>query len=53
VADFIARSSFWLGVYPGLTPRKLGYVIDSLQGFVAERLAARSQSLPRAAGGAA
>ena len=34
-ADFVARHSFWLGVYPGLTTSMLDYVLESLHDFVA------------------
>jgi hypothetical protein len=28
---------FWIGVYPGLTPRMLDYVVDSFHAIIAER----------------
>lgn len=33
-ADFVAGHTFWLGVYPGLTPAMLDYMLESLQDFV-------------------
>lgn len=33
-ADQIMRNSFWLGVFPGLTPEMIDYVITSVKEFV-------------------
>ena len=27
-SDFVMESVFWIGVYPGLTPRKIDYVLS-------------------------
>jgi CDP-6-deoxy-D-xylo-4-hexulose-3-dehydrase len=37
VSDFIAKSSFWLGVFPGLSPSMLSYSLEAIHGFVKER----------------
>ena len=34
-ADFVTERTFWLGVYPGLTPPMVDYVAESLHEFVA------------------
>lgn len=34
--DFVMNQVFWVGVYPGLTPPMLDYVIETLHRFVAE-----------------
>lgn len=34
VTSTIMNSSFWLGVYPGMTPEKLQYMIDTIKAFV-------------------
>jgi len=34
VTDSIMCNSFWLGVYPGMTPEKLQYMIDTIKHFV-------------------
>ncbi|MFZ5891756.1 MAG: lipopolysaccharide biosynthesis protein RfbH [Myxococcota bacterium] len=47
-ADYIARATFWVGVYPGLDRRKLEYMVSTLKGFVASR-----RPLQRAAGAGA
>jgi CDP-6-deoxy-D-xylo-4-hexulose-3-dehydrase len=50
-ADFIAKSSFWLGVYPGLRENMLDYTLDCVRGFIRGRTG-RSER-PRVAAGAA
>jgi CDP-6-deoxy-D-xylo-4-hexulose-3-dehydrase len=35
--DQVADRLFWIGVYPGLTPRMLDYVVDSFHAIIAER----------------
>jgi CDP-4-dehydro-6-deoxyglucose reductase, E1 len=35
--DVVAEYSFWLGVYPGLTPEMLDYVIENVRDFVEQR----------------
>ena len=35
--DRVADHLFWIGVYPGLTPRMLDYVVDSFHAIIAER----------------
>ena len=35
--DKIADGVFWVGVYPGLTPQMLDYVVDSFHAIIAER----------------
>lgn len=37
VTDAIMRDSFWIGVYPGMTPERLQYMIDTIQAFVATK----------------
>jgi len=37
VTDSIMRDSFWLGLYPGMTPEKLQYMIQTIKDFVASR----------------
>jgi len=37
VTTSIMKNSFWLGVYPGMTPGKLQYMIDLIKSFVATR----------------
>ena len=37
VTDSIMRDSFWLGLYPGMTPEKLQYMIDTIKAFVASK----------------
>lgn len=37
VTDSIMRDSFWLGLYPGMTPEKLQYMIDTIKVFVATK----------------
>lgn len=37
VTELVMRGAFWLGVYPGLSEEMLGYVVDTLHEFVAER----------------
>ena len=34
VTDSIMRDSFWLGLYPGMTPEKLQFMIDTIKAFV-------------------
>jgi CDP-6-deoxy-D-xylo-4-hexulose-3-dehydrase len=41
-ARFIARSSFWVGTYPGLRPRMIDYVAESIREFVNTRALRRS-----------
>jgi CDP-6-deoxy-D-xylo-4-hexulose-3-dehydrase len=33
--DFIMRSVFWIGIYPGLSESMLDYVADTIGAFVA------------------
>jgi len=37
VTDNIMRNCFWLGLYPGMTPEKLQYMIDTIKTFVSEK----------------
>jgi CDP-6-deoxy-D-xylo-4-hexulose-3-dehydrase len=32
-ADFVMRQVFWVGVYPGLTPEMLAFVLDTVRAF--------------------
>ena len=32
--DRVMRSTFWTGVYPGLTPEMLDYSADVIRGFI-------------------
>jgi CDP-6-deoxy-D-xylo-4-hexulose-3-dehydrase len=36
--DVIMTSSFWIGVYPGLTTQMMDYVIDSITDFMSGKL---------------
>lgn len=36
-ADIIANSTFWIGVYPGLTDEMIDYMISEIQFFVADK----------------
>lgn len=33
-SDFVMNQVFWLGVYPGLTPPMLSYILDTLRAYV-------------------
>jgi CDP-6-deoxy-D-xylo-4-hexulose-3-dehydrase len=33
-SDIVAESTFWIGVYPGLTLEMISYVADSIKEFV-------------------
>jgi CDP-4-dehydro-6-deoxyglucose reductase, E1 len=35
--DTVMRDTFWIGVYPAMTPEMLEYMIDSIQEFCAEK----------------
>ena len=35
--DIVTESTFWIGVYPGLTPAMIQYVIDSIKAFIKDR----------------
>ena len=37
VADFIAKSTFWIGVFPGLSWSMIEYMIATVRGFVQSR----------------
>ena len=37
VTTSIMNNSFWLGVYPGMTPEKLQYMIQTIKDFVASK----------------
>jgi CDP-6-deoxy-D-xylo-4-hexulose-3-dehydrase len=41
-ADFVMNRAFWIGVYPGLTPVMIDYVIDVLHAAVIDLSAARA-----------
>jgi CDP-6-deoxy-D-xylo-4-hexulose-3-dehydrase len=32
--DFVMNQVFWVGVFPGITPAMLEYMLDSLHGLV-------------------
>jgi CDP-6-deoxy-D-xylo-4-hexulose-3-dehydrase len=32
-ADIVTESTFWIGLYPGLTPDHIGYMVDSIARF--------------------
>ena len=32
--DYIMNQSFWIGVYPGMTERKMDYMVSKIQEFV-------------------
>jgi len=33
----LMNNSFWIGVYPGMTPEKLQYMVDTIKAFIASR----------------
>jgi CDP-6-deoxy-D-xylo-4-hexulose-3-dehydrase len=35
--DIVTERTFWIGVYPGLTPEMLQFVVDSIAGFVKDQ----------------
>jgi CDP-4-dehydro-6-deoxyglucose reductase, E1 len=35
-SDFVTSQVFWIGVYPGLTPQMLDYVVESIEEHVAQ-----------------
>ncbi len=35
--DIVMNRTFWIGVYPGLTPEMLDYVIDAFHAFIREK----------------
>ena len=37
VTTRMMKNSFWLGVYPGMTPEKLQYMINTIKAFVATK----------------
>lgn len=37
VTDAVMDRTFWIGVYPGLTPKMLEYVVESIQTFWSDR----------------
>jgi CDP-6-deoxy-D-xylo-4-hexulose-3-dehydrase len=37
-SDFITTNAFWVGVYPGLTPAMIAYMIDTIHEFVRKSL---------------
>lgn len=36
-ADMVMTNTFWIGVYPGMTPEMLNYMVDSFDEFFASR----------------
>ena len=34
VSDVVMESTFWVGVYPGLSPEMLDYIIESFHDFI-------------------
>ena len=36
-SDKTTRDSFWLGVYPGLSPEAVGYMVDTIRDFCKAR----------------
>ena len=38
VTTSIMKNCFWLGVYPGMTPQKIQYMIDSIRDFVSSKV---------------
>ena len=36
-SDYVMQRAFWLGVYPGLTPEMIAYVVESVRQFVHAR----------------
>ena len=37
ITDVIMNSTFWIGVYPGMTQEKLQYMIDTIKAFVSNK----------------
>jgi CDP-6-deoxy-D-xylo-4-hexulose-3-dehydrase len=37
--DFVMNNTFWIGVYPGMTPEMLQYMIDSIKEFCNKNIA--------------
>ncbi len=37
ITNYIMQSSFWLGLYPGMTKEKLQYMIDTIKQFVVNK----------------
>jgi CDP-6-deoxy-D-xylo-4-hexulose-3-dehydrase len=33
-ADFVTDNTFWIGLYPGLTPDHIGYAVDTIKTFL-------------------
>ena len=44
--DFVMNNVFWVGVYPGLTPPMLDFVAQTINRFVAESKARRTEKQP-------
>jgi CDP-6-deoxy-D-xylo-4-hexulose-3-dehydrase len=40
-SDVITERTFWIGVYPGVTPAMADYLVESIRAFVDERVAGR------------
>lgn len=40
-ADLITEGTFWIGVYPGLTPEMIGFMVETVHEFVGARTALR------------
>lgn len=36
-ADIVTENTFWVGLYPGLTPDHIAYTVDTIAGFIAGR----------------
>ncbi len=36
-SDFVMRQAFWIGVYPGLTPEMLDYMVETIRNFCKSR----------------
>ena len=33
-ADIVTERTFWIGVYPGLSPAHIGYMVETIKAFV-------------------
>ena len=37
-ADIVTESTFWIGVYPGLTNEMVDYMLQEIQEFISEQV---------------
>ena len=36
-SDKVMRDAFWIGLYPGLSPEHIGYMVDTIRTFARGR----------------